>query len=281
MPGPYIHMSAARHAAGVLDEGFRVIGSDRIDPEWSGPEAAELADLIRSHPNFAALGAIGPDLFFFLPDFRDKTVGGLHIPVSSVLVTVLGFLEDVYAALDPYISKYEKYLGPISEDTAEEISRLTGGLSESVGNITGELSSILITALADFATQQGDLLEFFSLGLNQGFDEQAYFWSDMPEQRVANRVATNRTDVRCQRPTTVWVVAALWSGKPITVRLDDLDKICAALDCTVADLLEAEPIAGQVEQSRPQAVGESGMRPGPARPTPRRGGGARRLLPPN
>ena len=38
-------------------------------------------------------------------------------------------------------------------------------------------------------------------------------------------------------------VAALWSGKPISVRLDDLDKICAALGCTVADLLEAEPLA--------------------------------------
>lgn len=74
-------------------------------------------------------------------------------------------------------------------------------------------------------------------------------------------------------------VAALWSGKPITVRLDDLDKICAALNCTVADLMEAEPVAAQVETALPQAVGEPRM--GPARPTPRRNGGARRSLPPN
>ena len=48
-------------------------------------------------------------------------------------------------------------------------------------------------------------------------------------------------------------VAALWSGKPISVRLDDLDKMCAALGCTVADLLEAEPLAaadGEQEQAR-------------------------------
>jgi DNA-binding Xre family transcriptional regulator len=48
-------------------------------------------------------------------------------------------------------------------------------------------------------------------------------------------------------------VAALWSGKPISVRLDDLDKMCAALGCTVADLLETEPLAvgdGEQEQSR-------------------------------
>jgi DNA-binding Xre family transcriptional regulator len=60
-------------------------------------------------------------------------------------------------------------------------------------------------------------------------------------------------------------VATLWSGKPISVRLDDLDKICAALGCTVADLLEAEPLAGGGEQEQ-KAAGA---------------GGSRRSLPPN
>ena len=77
-------------------------------------------------------------------------------------------------------------------------------------------------------------------------------------------------------------VAALWSGKPISVRLDDLDKMCAALGCTVADLLEAEPLAtagGEQEQAK-RAVGADGQAAGPVRPTPRRGG-PRRSLPPN
>ncbi|GGZ94952.1 hypothetical protein GCM10010371_63520 [Streptomyces subrutilus] len=75
-------------------------------------------------------------------------------------------------------------------------------------------------------------------------------------------------------------VAALWSGKPVTVRLEDLDMICAALQCTVADLMEAEPVAGAAAHSETEqrAVGDSG----PARPIPRPGsGGARRPLPPN
>ena len=73
-------------------------------------------------------------------------------------------------------------------------------------------------------------------------------------------------------------VAALWSGKPISVRLDDLDKICAALGCTVADLLEAEPAAATGEEQQPRrAAGDGGTA---ARPTPRRGG-AKRSLPPN
>ena len=138
------------------------------------------------HPNYTAMGAVGPDLFFFLPDFRDQE----GIAVSSVLVKVLEFVEGLYDALDPYVAKYEKYLGPIGEDTAEELSRLTGGLSESVGNIAGELSSILITALEDFATGQRDWWSFFSLGLNKGHDEQAYFWSDMLHYRQTGQFAT-------------------------------------------------------------------------------------------
>ncbi|CAM5599567.1 hypothetical protein Sdia_37650 [Streptomyces diastaticus subsp. diastaticus] len=51
-------------------------------------------------------------------------------------------------------------------------------------------------------------------------------------------------------------VAALWGGAPITVRLDDLDKICTALNCTVADLPQAEPLADT------QAAPESGQQAG-------------------
>ncbi len=184
MPGPYIHISAMQHAAADLAEGpYHPVGSDRIDPQWDGANTVQLGQILQQHPNFASLGAIGPDLFFFLPDFRDEKIFGEKISISSVLVTVLDFVEKIYDEVDPYISKWEHYLGPISEDTAEEMSRLTGGLSETVGDITGELSSILTTALEDFFVQQKDLWEFFSLGLNKGYDEQAYFWSDMLHYR--------------------------------------------------------------------------------------------------
>lgn len=76
-------------------------------------------------------------------------------------------------------------------------------------------------------------------------------------------------------------VAALWSSKPVTVRLDDLDMICAALDCTVAELMLAEPVerlAQRPETDRRVVGDHSGG--AAVRPVPRRGGG-RRTLPPN
>jgi hypothetical protein len=186
MPGPYIHMSSMRNAALRLARGrYEMRGSERIDPNWSGLEIRQIGALLQQYSNFACLGAIGPDLFFFLPDFRNED----GINVSSVLVTVINFLEGLYNALDPYISKWEHYLGPISEDTAEEMSRLTGGLSETVGDISGELSGILTTALEDFVVQQEDWWSFFSLGLDKGYDEKAYFWSDMLHYRDTGQFA--------------------------------------------------------------------------------------------
>nr|WP_063745237.1 helix-turn-helix transcriptional regulator [Streptomyces sp. PRh5] len=50
-------------------------------------------------------------------------------------------------------------------------------------------------------------------------------------------------------------VAAMWSGTPVTVRLDDLDKICAVLNCTVGDLLQAEPLEADCGGERGTAEG--------------------------
>ncbi|WP_326841317.1 helix-turn-helix transcriptional regulator [Streptomyces sp. NBC_01558] len=77
-------------------------------------------------------------------------------------------------------------------------------------------------------------------------------------------------------------VAAMWSGTPVTVRLDDLDKMCAVLNCTVGDLLQAEPLEAAARESEalPKAVGAEGSDGGPVRPTPRPQS-SRRTLPPN
>jgi DNA-binding Xre family transcriptional regulator len=77
-------------------------------------------------------------------------------------------------------------------------------------------------------------------------------------------------------------VAALWSNKPVTVRLEDLDKICAALDCTVADLMQAEPAEHQAnrDESDRHAVGQQQPGAGSVRPVPRQGSGGRRRTPP-
>jgi DNA-binding Xre family transcriptional regulator len=45
----------------------------------------------------------------------------------------------------------------------------------------------------------------------------------------------------------------LWSGRPISIRLDDLDIICTVLGCDPGDLLIRDPAAGQPPSPPPVA----------------------------
>ena len=73
-------------------------------------------------------------------------------------------------------------------------------------------------------------------------------------------------------------MSGLWSGRPASVKLDDLDVICAVVGCGVEELLIAEP--GKI----PRPAGEQHSEPAAASPqarpavTPRRRDG--RSLPP-
>ncbi|HEV8166021.1 MAG TPA: helix-turn-helix transcriptional regulator, partial [Actinomycetota bacterium] len=46
----------------------------------------------------------------------------------------------------------------------------------------------------------------------------------------------------------------LWSGQPISVRLDDLEVICQVLDCDPGELLLRDPAASAPERPRSQAA---------------------------
>lgn len=71
-------------------------------------------------------------------------------------------------------------------------------------------------------------------------------------------------------------MSALWTGTPTTIRLDDLDVICAVLDCSPAELLIREPDKVAARAPARQAAAADG----PATPpvTPRLG--RNRSMPP-
>jgi DNA-binding Xre family transcriptional regulator len=55
----------------------------------------------------------------------------------------------------------------------------------------------------------------------------------------------------------------LWSGQPVSIRLDDLETICAVLDCDPAELLVRDP--AQPPAAKPAASAASSIRPKPGR----------------
>ncbi len=68
-------------------------------------------------------------------------------------------------------------------------------------------------------------------------------------------------------------MSGLWSGNPASIKLDDLDVICAVLGCGVADVLIAEP-----DKVRSTDTAAIAVAAGAVAVTPRRRDG--RTLPP-
>ncbi len=71
-------------------------------------------------------------------------------------------------------------------------------------------------------------------------------------------------------------MSGLWSGKPNTVRLDELDVICAVLGCGVEELLLPEPQTVPASNATADEQRAVGSHSGAITPHPRTG----RSLPP-
>lgn len=62
-------------------------------------------------------------------------------------------------------------------------------------------------------------------------------------------------------------MSALWTTTPTTIRLDDLEVICAVLECTPTDLLVCDPEAVAARRPRTRAT----QAPSTVTPVPRLG----------
>jgi hypothetical protein len=185
MPGWYIHLDVARTAALLLGE--KPVGKPAPDAvaaalEGDGPTPAQLAEIIRKYPNYYALGAIGPDIFFLLPDFKGE--------VGNFIAQVARWVVDTWNDLDENVFEpWEKYIGPIEEDQTETVSRLTGDLSNEISRVAGYASGIIRAAVLGFLSRLYDWFGIFGCGVPQGYDDKLFFWSDMFHYRLTDQFA--------------------------------------------------------------------------------------------
>jgi hypothetical protein len=179
MPGWYIHMDVARKA---LDD---LASNATAAPIFSstGLDATQVRNIARANPAYAALGAIGPDIFFLLPDYKP--------PMGQMLWKVARTIIELYTSWDEnFLGPYESAIGPIGNNLADLENALSGGLKDTLETIFTEASKILWDALLDLALEQYDLFGLLSSGLQAGVDEQTFYWSDMFHYRETSRFAT-------------------------------------------------------------------------------------------
>ncbi len=177
MAGWFIHLDVARKAIDSLagDPQAVAILAD------AGATLDEITAAAHGEPAYLALGAIGPDIFFLLPDFKP--------PVGSVLWTAAYTIREIYGWLDEHLlAPIDEQLGPVFDNFHDTADALSGGLLGQLGSIATQATQFMRDALTVVAVRQYDLLSLLSSGVPKGFDEETFFWSDMLHYRQTYRV---------------------------------------------------------------------------------------------
>jgi hypothetical protein len=224
MPGPFTHIYTARRVSEFLTNTDRVTDQFiRPEDDPLGETQALLDELLKdmdprtcgqkmqAWPKFAALGANGPDLFFFLEDYNLAAIpsdeimlamsllyylddqGRLDDPYEG-LVAILGEVSDTLAKILSFIIKLDKVwkkflevwndsIGPIMDAAGQLIDDATGGLLTALGEAFTQLKNDLLGLVAEEALSSADVFSWFSLKMRSGYDEQAFVWSDMVHYR--------------------------------------------------------------------------------------------------
>jgi len=230
MPGPFTHIYAARRVADLLrspdlTENFvrRSDGDFFDDDQKLLPELIKLLGKKRcsramdAWPKFTAVGAIGPDLFFWLMDFHQPAVPGDEIMLAFSLLYYLddrGFFDDFWLAVlrileaevpDPwakilrlviklyqiwkdFVKVWNETIGPIVEKAGEILDDLSGQMLSTLGDAFTQLGNDLVALTAEEALSSVDIFDLFSLKMRKGYDEQSFMWSDMAHYRRTSAI---------------------------------------------------------------------------------------------
>ena len=210
VPGHFTHIYTARRVADYLKSGEF--------PDWPQGEQAVFpftpefcGQAMKDFPKMTAIGAIGPDLFYFNQDYNSAPLGLLADEimlalaiyyyvdaakeqdweplliildgVNSTLAGLLRFLIKLQKAWEDFVDGWNKTVGPIVDDFENLLDGLTGGVLNQFIVLIDEL----VVALKNIAEEElltfKDIFTLFNTCVQKGFDEKLFLWSDMSHYR--------------------------------------------------------------------------------------------------
>ncbi|KAF5431841.1 Zinc dependent phospholipase C [Candidatus Methanophagaceae archaeon] len=133
------------------------------------------------YDDYASLGAMGPDIYFFAPDWNDE------------IRDFINFIFDVYDILEPFIEFHEEYIEPIIEAVESGVDWLTGGLWEELQKTITLIEGTVTVLLTKLIIDKEDLFQFIEPNMNQGKLEKDWFWIEMGHGRHTGEYARNLT----------------------------------------------------------------------------------------
>lgn len=217
MPGHFTHIYTARRVADYLAAG----NQPDWPPEWApwlkGSDPKSLGQTMIDNPKFTAIGAIGPDLFYFLQDYNSKPLGPISDElmlglatyyyidaaseddwepllvildgVNSTLAGLLRFLIKLDKIWQDFVAGWNATIGPLVNDATGLLDALTGGVLSQAGVVIDQLKNDLITLAEEELLTYKDIFTLFDTCVQKGYDEQSFLWSDMSHYRAPSRLA--------------------------------------------------------------------------------------------
>lgn len=167
MPGWYVHMEAAAKTA----ERLRAANLPTDFPA-DRAEIERVGQICHRWRNYLEVGSLGPDLFYLLPDFAGEK--------GTVVRSVIKWTLDVWSVVDAeFVSKWDRWVGPIANNTSAIINQLSGGVLNMLGQALNNLAASVVTAMKGLLTSMGDWFGILTSGPPQGYGDAAFYWSDI------------------------------------------------------------------------------------------------------
>jgi len=223
MPGPFTHIYAARRVADLLGQWgqFVAAGDGALaqgQPLADASKAAYFAEVMHAYPKLASLGAVGPDMFFFLGDLRkvpgDEFMLALRMgylldtwtsqnwaPLIQLLTSngyekahpwsgILALILQIDAAWETFVTGYTEAVAPIVDGFGSVADALTGDILHSLSDALKEFLNTVEALIASMALDSYDFLGLFNLIMQAGGDDEAsFYWSDMLHYRRTSQMA--------------------------------------------------------------------------------------------
>lgn len=220
MPGHFTHIYTARRVSDLLLTG-------KFD-DW--PDLGEGGDAIRHYKpefcgqvmrdweKFTAIGAIGPDLFFFSQDWSNDILGPrsdlimlalstyyyfdaaseddwepllvILAEVNSTMAAIIRFLIKLDKIWKDFVKVWNKTIGPVVNAVGDLADDLTGGILSAAKTALEELLIAIKLIGEQELTTFVDIWGNMNTVVAKGYPEENFLWSDMTHYR--------RTSATCQ-----------------------------------------------------------------------------------
>jgi hypothetical protein len=240
MPGHFTHIYMARRLADWLssqksfnpDDVVGIVPGDVSEALGAGalglmgsanqltPERA--AQLMRDWPKFTALGAVGPDLFFYCQDFSSESftehafpddllmlamrvvyslgrnshesmrpLAALLAEANQVFAGIVRVLIKLESIWDDFVSVYSGAIDPVTNLLAAAVDSVSGGVVTEAGKAFDNVLSGIKRVLAEEVATSDDFFAPFALRARNGWDEKSFAWSDMLHYRKTSQMPRN------------------------------------------------------------------------------------------